>query len=333
MEERRHKLLLAALTLALVLLPVLRGWALTALAALGIGGILNRPVSALERRGIRRSWGAAALVLLSLAVLLALLLWAAAKGCAGLASALACCDPFSALEEGISPLLAVLPAALRPSAAGALQSLTQEGTLLREHVTCWAADWAGNCLSCLPDWLLSAAIILLGGCYAAADWPRVRRELLSLLPASWRVPAEEGLRRLKRGALGWLSVQGRLLLLQFVLLTLGLWLLGISGFLIPAALIALLDALPLVGSGAILLLWAGLLLLEGKSGTAGGMLLLALVLWLSRSIAEPRLMGKRAGVSPLWTLLAVWLGAKTLGVVGLIAAPILLSAVLELRRQ
>lgn len=333
MEQKWYKLFLLLLAAATVLVPALRASALMALCALTLAGALNAPVSALERRGIRRSWGAAAVLLGIALVLAALLLFGASKGCEGIGEVMDTYDPFTGLGERLRPMLAVLPQGLEELVSRGMESLTWERNLLREKLTAWAAEWAAQGVSRLPGWLLALAVTVLGAYYAVSDWPTVKREVLKAIPRDWRAPAAEGVHHLKDGAMTWLSVQGRLVLIQFVLLAAGLALLRIKGFLVLAVLVALVDALPLLGSGVVLVPWAGFLFLDGAAGRALGLILLWLVLWLCRTTLEPKLMGARVGVSPVWTLLAVYLGVRTLGVLGLIGAPILLSAVAELLRS
>ncbi|MCD8141816.1 MAG: AI-2E family transporter, partial [Clostridiales bacterium] len=318
--ERNWKTLGLALAGAAVLLtPVLRQTALVAGAALGLAAALNVPVSALERRGLRRGWSAAAILAGGAVVLAALLLLCATEGCKGIA-AFPVGGLLARVSGALQPVLAALPAPLSDLARQGLRWLTAEEDGLWAKAGAWLAAVAGR----LPGMLLTGAVTVFAAFYAVTDWRRVTGELARLLPERWRTWGRRMLGHLKRGAAGWLAVQGRLLLVQFCLLAAGLALLRVEDFLLAAALIALLDALPLLGCGTALVPWALLSLLEGDGGRALGLLMLWLVVWLCRTLLEPRLMGQRVGVSPVWTLLAAYLGAQALGLAGLIGAPILL---------
>ena len=146
------------------------------------------------------------------------------------------------------------------------------------------------------------------------------------VPEDWRGGLDRGLTLLRRGLRHWLAVQGRLLLLQFLLLTVGLLLLGQRAAGAVAALAALSDALPLLGTGAVLLPLAALRWLEGQGVTALGLMLLTLCCWALRTVLEPRLVGQRCGVSPFFTLLGVYVGAQCFGVAGMVGALILAGA-------
>ncbi len=331
MEWNWKKPGLALACVAAALVPVLRSTALVAGAALLLAAALNVPVTALERRGLRRGWGAGAILLGGVVVMAALLLLCATEGCRGVA-ALTGGDLFARVSAAAEPLLTLLPAPLSDLARRGLGWLTEEEDGLWAAAGAWLAEQAAALAGRLPGMLLTGAVTVFGAFYAVTDWRRVTGDLSRLLPEPWQDRGRSMLGHLKRGAAGWLAVQGRLLMVQFGLLAAGLALLRVEGFLLLAALIALLDALPLLGCGTALVPWALLTLLEGEGGRALGLLGLWLTVWLCRTLLEPRLMGRRVGVSPVWTLLAAYLGARTLGLVGLVAGPILLAAAAELLR-
>jgi predicted PurR-regulated permease PerM len=113
----------------------------------------------------------------------------------------------------------------------------------------------------------------------------------------------------------------------------GFWLLGISRSLVLAGLIAILDAFPVLGVGTVLIPWALLCLLREETIRGIGLLALYAVVWLSRSILEPRLIGKGLGLDPLVTLMAIYAGWKLWGISGMLLAPILALTVAQVLTQ
>ena len=99
------------------------------------------------------------------------------------------------------------------------------------------------------------------------------------------------------------------------------------------ASIALADALPFLGTGLILLPWALFSLLEQETARALGLVLIWLAALILRSVLEPRLLGRQAGVSPLLTLFSMYAGLRLFGLWGLIGAPILLSGIMGLQEE
>ena len=112
-----------------------------------------------------------------------------------------------------------------------------------------------------------------------------------------------------------------LLMITFFELLLGLFILRIPNAFALALVIALIDFLPVIGAGAVMIPWAVILLIIGRSGTGMGILLLAVVVTVVRNITEPRIVGKQMGIHPLITLAAMFVGTKLFGFLGLILLP------------
>ena len=88
-----------------------------------------------------------------------------------------------------------------------------------------------------------------------------------------------------------------------------------------AVLVALLDLLPVLGSGAVLLPWSAVAFLSRDVRTGVGMLVLWGVITLVRQIAEPRIVGGSLGLHPLLALAGMYVGFRLFGAVGLVLGP------------
>ena len=331
MSQTAKKILLSALLLLSLLMGPVRRCAAAAGLALLAAAAANRPVSWLERRRVPRWLGA--LLVVGGAVSGALLaLWTLASRLCGTVHRISPLFPdLSTLFRRLSTAAAVLPEGMGALARQGLELLNQRSSAIPGQITAWAARVSGRVLSTLPEKLFFLLIVVLCGFYAASDWPNLRRQLGAVIPAAWRRHVLSALHSLKRGLTGWLRAQGLLMLIQFLVLTAGLSVLHIRGAGAAAALVALADAMPLLGTGAVLLPWAALLWLEGHTLRALGVCLLTLVCWLTRTMLEPRLVGKQAGLSPFFTLLAMYLGLQCFGLPGLIGVPVAAAAAAQLK--
>lgn len=112
-----------------------------------------------------------------------------------------------------------------------------------------------------------------------------------------------------------------LMLLTFCEVSLGLWLLGIPYFAVMGILVAAVDVLPILGSGAVLVPWGLYLIFTGAVPRGVGILLLYGVITVARTMAEPKILGDRLGLPPLVTILAMYLGLSLFGFWGLILTP------------
>lgn len=330
MSQNRKKIYFCAAIVLFLLLPPFRRCILAALLALLLAAIMNYPVCWLSKYQLPR-WLSVALVFTGALALLGGLLYLALTRLCSAAGALTNLMPdLPSLFRRLSAIIQHLPTPLQPLFRTLLNLLREQSALLIEKLSSHAAHLSARFFAALPEQLFFALISLLATFYAALDWNTLRAHLSALLPDTWHKKSSTVLHSLKSGALCWLNVQGKLTLIQFVPLFLGLTLLHIQGAFFAAVLIALTDALPLLGSGTVLVPWALLLWLENHPIRALCILALWLLCWILRTVLEPRMVGAQAGISPFYSLLALYLGALTFGFWGLIAAPILLSAVTPL---
>lgn len=114
------------------------------------------------------------------------------------------------------------------------------------------------------------------------------------------------------------------MLLTFLELTIGLYVLGIENALVIAFLIAIFDVLPVLGTGGIMIPWILICFLNNQIKTCVGLLILYLVITVIRNIIEPKIVGKQIGLHPLLMLLCMYLGAKLFGFLGIFILPILI---------
>ncbi len=113
-----------------------------------------------------------------------------------------------------------------------------------------------------------------------------------------------------------------LFLLTAVIFTSGFLLLGVEYACLFAVLAAFVDALPALGSGAVLLPYAVFAFATGDFRLGFGICILWGAAALVRQVAEPKIMGAGLGVHPLINLMAVYVGYRFFGVTGLVFMPI-----------
>jgi predicted PurR-regulated permease PerM len=164
----------------------------------------------------------------------------------------------------------------------------------------------------------------------SAKLPKIRLWFRERVPAVWReryLPAVKGI---KNTLIGWVIAQLKLSVITLGLLLMGFWLLQIPHAPVWAVGVALVDAIPVLGTGTVLIPWSVVCLLQGETVRGTGLIGLYAVVWLVRSVMEPRLLGKELGLDPLVTLLAMYAGYKLLGLAGMILSPLLAVAVVRL---
>jgi sporulation integral membrane protein YtvI len=176
--------------------------------------------------------------------------------------------------------------------------------------------------SAVPKILFSLGITLISCIYLCLDYAYVRARCEKLLsrfgsPVLARVPRTSFFTAAK-----YLRALFIIFLLTAAVLTVGFLFLGVKYAFALAALTAFIDALPVFGSGAVLLPYAAFLLLSGDFGRGAGFIFLWCALFLLRQLTEPKIMGESLGVHPLVSLAAVYVGASFFGITGVIFLPI-----------
>ena len=112
--------------------------------------------------------------------------------------------------------------------------------------------------------------------------------------------------------------------MTFAELLAGFYIFKIPYALTLASVIAIIDILPVLGVGTVLIPWGVVLLIVGKTKKAAEIFILYGIIWIIRQIAEPRIVGKSVGVHPLLTLVAMYVGYSLMGFGGLFVFPIVL---------
>ena len=119
----------------------------------------------------------------------------------------------------------------------------------------------------------------------------------------------------------YLKAQLTIMLLVASLCAAGFWILGNPYFLVAGVVVGLLDALPLIGTGTILIPWALLWCLQGEYMLGLGYFLLYLAADLLRQFLEPRLLGQQIGLHPAVMLISIYGGFFLYGLPGFFLGP------------
>ena len=206
------------------------------------------------------------------------------------------------LPEGISGTVNTMVADFLEGGAGLARQIP--GKLLSA-----ATKTAGR----LPDFFLAVVTTILASFMTAASLPALRQWLRRVLPQPWLRRMAAVWQRCRSAVGGWLLAEVKLGGVTFGVVTLGLMLLKAPYPLLFGLLVAVVDLMPVLGSGAVLIPWALLLFLRGQTVTGVGMLLLYGTAAITRTVLEPRFLGRQMGLPPLLTLAAVYTATKRPG--------------------
>ena len=202
---------------------------------------------------------------------------------------------------------------------------------LTEAMTARLPDAAMTVAGFVPAAFIFITVTLLACYYFTADDGRLGRGVTAFLSRLTPPPLRDRLppigRRLRRLGRQYLRACLLLGLLTFCLSFIGLALMRIPYAFIIALLLAVVDLLPLLGTGVILIPWALICLLLGQVKLGIGLLALYGVTTLVRQVLEPKLIGDGLGLHPLLSLFSMYAGLRLFGVWGMILAPLVTAGV------
>lgn len=181
-----------------------------------------------------------------------------------------------------------------------------------------------NLMSSIPSILLSFFFTILSSFFINADYHKIQSAITTYLPFHLQQEWFQLVHFLKTTFKQLFSAYAKLMLLTFLELFIGLYLLGLKQVFWIALGIALFDIIPVLGCGGILLPWALISYLNQQSKFAVGLVILYLLITIIRNIIEPRIVGHQIGLHPLIMLLCMYIGGRVFGVLGIFTLPLLL---------
>lgn len=230
--------------------------------------------------------------------------------------------PAQNLEERLLLLASRFPDGIGKAMQTSITQFFRNGAGLGEKLYTWIFDFVTAFLRKIPDFSLFLLTAVLSGFMISAKLPQFRLLWKKKMPQKWQHRADALGRRLKTTLGSWCKAQGKLMGLSALVLTAGFLILGVNYPLLFGTVIALVDALPALGTGLVLIPWGLVAYVQGDTFLGTGLLLLYGVAALLRTALEPRLLGKQMGLDPLLTLLSLYAGYRFLGLLGMILFPI-----------
>ena len=149
------------------------------------------------------------------------------------------------------------------------------------------------------------------------------------MPKKWVQKIGIHIREITRNLGGYLKAQMILILVSFVISVIGLYIFKFVGMnvkypLLIALAIGFVDALPILGSGSVMVPWAIISALNGDLRLGVSILVLWIIMSLIRQFLEPKIVSGKIGIHPIFTLIAMYTGFKVMGVMGMLVGPIVL---------
>lgn len=231
--------------------------------------------------------------------------------------------PMQSLQSWLTGLAARLPDGFGISLSDWITRLFESGSVLADGIYRWLIGAVTGTVTSLPGIMIFLFTAVLSSFMLSSELPVLRHGIARRLPEGVREKGKRMLKRLRAALGGWVKAQIRLTGITFVILTVGLWILKTDYPLLLGALIALIDALPILGVGTVMIPWAIISFLQGLTAKGIGLLIVYFTASFTRTALEPRMLGRQMGLPPVVTLFSLYAGYRLVGILGMILFPIL----------
>lgn len=338
----RLALTAAALLLLCLALPPLLSLFMPFVLALVLAWLLNPAVRWIHKRlKISRRVISLLIILLVFAVAGALVFWFAYTIGSEIYSLVSNWTAIgSTVGEGIDALAKHFEHLFRLLPEGVNEWI--DGTYLR--LTAWLQETvptlitsvgksAGSIAMSIPSWAIATVVFVMGTYFIMADYPRIRMLVTDRMSDGVHHFLSQ-VRRVAVGAFGgYVRAQLILSIVVFFILLVGFAVTGQSYALLLAFLFAVMDFIPIIGSGTAMVPWAVVCLVMGDIRKALELMVIWGVVCLFRRLAEPKVVGNQTGLSPILSLISIYVGMKLAGVLGMVFGPVLVLIVLNVAKM
>lgn len=182
----------------------------------------------------------------------------------------------------------------------------------------------------IPAFLIAIVITVVACCFMTIDFDRMMYFFRCQFPEHRRDDVDRAKKLLKTSLGKMARAYALIMLITFIEVTLGLYVLKWLGIFdsryipIIGVITAIIDIIPVLGTGTILLPWTLYSLLTSDFKMAIGLIVMYVLITVIRQVIEPKFVAGQLGLSPIVTVIALYLGLKAFGVLGMFITPLVI---------
>ncbi len=234
---------------------------------------------------------------------------------------------FNNLFENIEELTAKLDPSMVNIIQNATDSFIESAGTIVSRISSQVINSLTSTVISLPGVMLSLLLSIISSIFFAMDLSKINKFFMNLMTEKMRgnaarlrsIAADIGLKYVKAYAV--------LITVTFLELSAGFLIIGIDNAITIGAIIALIDLLPVLGTGGVLIPWVIIELFKGNIALAIKLAVLYAVITIVRNILEPKIVGDQMGVHPLAMLISMYVGLQIFGFIGIFVLPVILVVV------
>ncbi len=186
-----------------------------------------------------------------------------------------------------------------------------------------------NAITSIPVIAIYTVITILSLYFICIDKIYILDLMEHHMPSKWVQKIGTHIKEITKSLGGYLKAEAILILVSFIISVIGLYIFKFIGMnvkypLLMALGIGFVDALPILGSGSVMVPWAIIAALNGDINLGIAIIVLWIIMSLVRQFLEPKIVSGKIGIHPIFTLIAMYTGFKVIGVIGMLVGPIVL---------
>ncbi|QGG48207.1 sporulation integral membrane protein YtvI [Heliorestis convoluta] len=219
-----------------------------------------------------------------------------------------------------------------PEVVATIQRVTSDALVTVKNMMVSLSNFLLEALAALPEFFTVLLFTIIATFFISRDKRVILGLLYGVLPRQRAKQTRQVLLEMSRAFMGFIRAQFILITITGILTILGLYIIGVEYAFTIGILAGVLDILPIIGPGLLFIPWIGWELLTGNYGLALKLALLYGFLAVSRQMIEPKVVADSIGLHPLVTLLAIYVGLRAFGFIGIIIGPTIVLLLMSLYR-
>jgi len=182
-------------------------------------------------------------------------------------------------------------------------------------------------ITAVPDFLINFILTLMSAYFFMSDRHRIFAAIVRICPEGLRKQFRRTRKSFSKAIRGYLRAQYILMAMVGIISIIGLLIIQPQFALFLGLLLAVLDFLPIVGAGSVLLPWAVISFIMSDVRQGIALLIIYGVITIARQVLQPKILGDQIGVHPLLSLMSIFIGFRIFGFLGLIIGPTLVMLI------
>ncbi len=246
-------------------------------------------------------------------------------------------DSIAPFFNEINKVIIELTSRISPDTLGQIYSMFETiSEKVREFIIQFSSgtvSYLANTTTKLPFYFISFVFTILSSIFISMDYDGIISFIKKQLPNNAANFVGDTKKHLGKTLIKYLRAYVIILTITFIELSIGLSILKIENAIGLAALIAVADILPVLGTGGVLIPWAIISLINQNYFHGIGLIVIYIIVLVVRNFTEPKIVGDQLGLNPIVTLIAIYIGYLWMGIFGMILLPVTVTILSGLHRS